>query len=100
MGRRSRDKGRRVEHNLVNLFKSWGLKAERVGVAYASGHDVDVYKLNRPAPLCGECKARANGFKQLYAWLDKDGADFLALKADRQETLFVLPERVMRELLT
>ncbi len=98
--KKSRDKGGRVERDLVNLFKSWGLRAERVGVAYASGHDVDVYKVGRDAPLCGESKARSNGFKQLYAWLDKDGADFLALKADRRETLFVVPERIMRELIT
>ncbi len=100
MAKKSRDKGGRAERSLVNLFKSWGLRAERVGVAYASGHDVDVYRAWHDAPLCGESKVRADGFKQLYAWLDKDGADFLALKADRRETLFVLPERVLRSLLT
>ncbi len=36
-----------------------------------------------------ECKSRADGFRQLYAWLD--GADALALKADRRDWIVALP---------
>jgi hypothetical protein len=38
--------------------------------------------------LCVEVKARADGFRKLYAWLD--GRDALVLKADRQEPLVVV----------
>lgn len=39
--------------------------------------------------LIWECKMRADGFKQLYKWLDN--RDALALKADRKEWLVVMP---------
>lgn len=99
MGKSQRRKGGRRERELVNLFKSMGLKAVRVGYEGSNTADVDVYKVGRDAPFCGECKARKDGFKLLYAWLDKEGADYLALRADNAEWLFVLPERVFRELM-
>lgn len=102
MGKPSRDKGARRERELVKLFQEWGLEAYRVPLSGATAHskgDVDVYKIGRDAPFCGEVKARQDGFKRLYDWLEKDGADFLALRADKAEWIFVLPERVLRELL-
>ena len=47
-------------------------------------------------PLLGsdhrvEVKARARGFRELYRWLN--GADFLVVRADRAESLVVLPLR-------
>ena len=100
MSKSQRRKGKDRELELVNLFKSWGLEAYRVGYERSKPGDVDVVKIGRDAPFVGESKARKEGFKQLYAWLEKEGADYLALRADRAEWLFVLPERVMRELLT
>ena len=38
--------------------------------------------------LCVEVKARADGFHELYGWLD--GRDVLIVKADREEALVVL----------
>jgi hypothetical protein len=38
--------------------------------------------------LCFEVKARADGFRELYSWLD--GRDVLIVKADRQEPLVVV----------
>jgi hypothetical protein len=35
-----------------------------------------------------ECKARADGFRELYSWLRE--RDVLIVKADRQEPLVVL----------
>ncbi len=84
---------------LCKLLRGWGLKSERVGVAYASGHDVDFFVPGRDAPFCTEVKARASGFKTLHAFLERDGADMLALKTDNKEFIFVIPERVLRELL-
>ncbi len=107
--KRARNKGgrgERPERELVALFQKWGLEARRVPLPRApcepeSGpEDADVYKIGRDPPLVGECKTRNDGFKQLYAWLESDGADYLALKADHADWLFVLPERVMSELLT
>jgi hypothetical protein len=34
--------------------------------------------------LCVEVKARADGFRELYSWLE-EGRDVLIVKADRQE---------------
>ena len=99
MGKPSRVKGKARELQLERLFQSWGLEAYRIGGDRGKSADIDVMKIGRDAPFVGECKARKDGFKQLYAWLDNEGAEFLALKADRAEWLFVLPERVMRELL-
>jgi len=104
VGKPSRDKGARRERELVQLCRAWGLKAERVPLSGAAkgsfAGDVDIYKIGRDAPFIGEVKARAAGFKELYKWLDHDGADLLALKADREGWLFVLPEHVFRELFT
>jgi hypothetical protein len=54
-------------------------------------------------PLLGidrrvEVKARANGFRRLYDWLD--GADLLIVRADRSEPLVVLPLRFAIEIAT
>jgi hypothetical protein len=38
--------------------------------------------------LCLEAKARADGFRELYGWLDQ--RDVLIVKADRQEALVVV----------
>ena len=38
--------------------------------------------------LCVEVKARADGFRELYSWLDQ--RDVLVVKADRQEPLVVV----------
>ncbi len=113
--KRSRNKGgggERPERELVALFQKWGLEARRVPLPRAAGEtapesgsgapegDADAYKIGRDPPLVGECKVQKDGFKQLYAWLEGDGADYLALRAEHAEWLFVVPERVMRELLT
>ncbi len=105
-GRRGR--GERPERDLVALFHKWGLEARRVPIGASSESespsesedDAEAYKIGRDAPLIGECKAEKDGFQELYAWLESDGADYLALRAEHAEWLFVLPERVMRELLT
>jgi Holliday junction resolvase len=90
MGRKSRDKGNRVERAIVAALQEHGFAAERVPLSGAArgrfGGDVSV-------PLLGldrrvEVKCRANGFAEIYRWLD--GADFLIVKRDRSEPLVVL----------
>jgi Holliday junction resolvase len=89
-GRRSRDKGNRLERALVRALQDAGFAAERVPLSGAArgrfGGDLSV-------PLLGadhrvEVKARANGFRRLYDWLGDH--DFLIVRADRSEPLIVI----------
>ena len=43
-----------------------------------------------------EAKSRANGFAQLYSWLE--GRDVLIIKADRRDAMVVLPLRLAAEI--
>lgn len=80
--RRSKQKGTRREREFAAL-----VAGTRVPLSGALGGDLtgDVKALG----LTWECKARSDGFRQLYQWLnDKDA---LALKADHRPWLAVLP---------
>lgn len=101
-GKKSRDKGARSERALVNLLREHGLDAVRVPLSGAcDGFKGDVLVRGRfwgddgfdkqdfDPPLKIESKVRANGFKQIYNWLD--GNDALAIKADNKEWLVVVP---------
>lgn len=85
MGRSQRQKGYRTEYNLVRYLKDAGLDAKRVPLSgateFAKG-DIVV------EGLVGEVKARHDGFKQIYKWLD--GKDLLFLKADYRTMLVVM----------
>jgi Holliday junction resolvase len=89
-GRRSRNKGARVERGIVRSLQAEGFAATRVPLSGASGGrfagDVVMPLMGRD--LCLEVKARADGFRELYSWLD--GRDVLIVKADRQEPLVVV----------
>jgi len=86
VGKRSRDKGRRNEQQIVNLLKDAGIEAERVPLSGACGGS-----FSGDIVIDGEryeAKIRATGFRQIYEYLgDHDG---LFLRADRQELLIVL----------
>ncbi|MFG1399866.1 hypothetical protein [Roseixanthobacter pseudopolyaromaticivorans] len=95
MGKKSRDKGARIERAIVKLLQDFGLCAERVplsgqgAIARASdrfGGDVHVPVLGQDERL--EVKARATGFARIYAWLE--GNYGLVIKADRKDPLIVL----------
>jgi Holliday junction resolvase len=97
-GRASHQKGNRTERAIVRALQDAGFAAERVPLSGAArgrfGGDVSV-------PLLGidrrvEVKVRADGFRELYAWLD--GADFLIVRADRREPLVVLPLKLATEI--
>jgi Holliday junction resolvase len=89
-GRRSRSKGVRTEHSIVNALKASGIAAVRVPLSGAVGGrfagDIVLPLMGRD--LCVEVKARADGFRELYSWLNQ--RDVLIIKADRQEPLVVL----------
>ena len=104
-GARHRQKGSRVERELVQLHRDIGVHCERYPLSGASrfrgsGHDLDVYARGREeAPLVAEVKARKNGAG--FTTLEKLLADFdcLFLKRNNADPLVVLPWRVWRSLL-
>lgn len=95
-GRGSRDKGNRLERAIVKPLQDAGHGAERVPLSGSSYlGDLTVPLLGRD--LCVEAKARADGFRELYAWLV--GRDALVVKADRREALVVVPLRFATEVM-
>src|SRR5579862_3480661 len=98
-GRSQRRKGDRIEREIVDLHRKFGIHAERVPLSGASryrgsSHDVDVLAFGREkSPLCCEVKARGNGagFATLEKWLADN--DALFLRRDRAEPIVCLPWR-------
>jgi Holliday junction resolvase len=85
-GRRSRDKGSRTERAIVHLLQNAGFAAEKVSGMYKRGADLSVPLLGTDRAV--EVKCRANGFRELYAWLAD--RDILIVRADRAEPLIVV----------
>jgi Holliday junction resolvase len=89
-GRRSRNKGARIEREIVRALKAKGFAAARVPLSGAVGGrffgDIVLPLVGRD--LCVEVKARADGFRELYSWLVS--RDVLIVKADRQEPLVIV----------
>ena len=86
-GRKSRRKGAHEERMLVRALQERGFAAEKASRSGYGGHDISI-------PLLGvnrhvEVKVRADGFRELYKWLD--ARDFLIVRADRCEPLVVVP---------
>lgn len=107
MGKASRDKGNRHERAIVNFWRAIGVKCNRVPLSGASartsgseyGGDIDLYAFGEEnAPIIGEAKCRATGFAQLYKWLGTTN-EFLIVKRDSGERLYVIPERVLTRLI-
>ena len=89
-GKRSRRKGSDAEREFAKL-----IGGERVPLSGAAGgrYAGDVIGLG----MRWECKRRRDGFKQIYDWLD--GADALAVRADRKPWLVVMPLDRLLELI-
>ena len=89
-GRCSRSRGARTERGVVNSLKASGITEVRVPLSGAVGGrfagDIVLPLMGRD--LCVEVKARADGFRELYCWLDQ--GDVLIVKADRREPLVVV----------
>jgi hypothetical protein len=81
-GLRSRRKDVRVALAIAKL-----IGARKVSRAYQAGHDLELALGDEQMPPI-ECKARAEGFRGLYSWLQE--RDLLVLKADRREPLVVV----------
>jgi len=97
MSRLSRDKGARVERQILAAHAELGIKGERVPLSGASryrgnGADVDLYVFGPDAaPIVCEVKARRSGegFATIERWLGE--FDALFLRRDRADPLVVLP---------
>ena len=103
-GRRSRDKGNRVEREIVSRHAAIGVKAERYPLSGASrfrgsGHDVDIYAFGKDeGPLVAEVKSRRGaGFVTLERW--PGGYHCLFLRRNTAEPMILLPWRVWAALL-
>ncbi|MCS7231612.1 MAG: hypothetical protein RMJ67_05705 [Elusimicrobiota bacterium] len=88
MGRKSKDKGYRVEHNLERILNDNGLWAKRIPLSGASFIKGDLLIKINGKEFLGEVKGRSKGFKEIYKWID--GKDFLFLKADYKDYLVVI----------
>jgi len=87
-GRRSRAKDARTERGIVNALKARGIAALPLSGTVGGRFAGDIVLQLMGRDLCVEVKARADGFRELYNWLD--GRDVLIVKADRREPLVVV----------
>ena len=104
-GARHRQKGDRIEREIVALHRALGIHAERYPLSGASrfrnsGHDLDLY-INGPdaAPAVAEVKARKNGAGWTVIERQLGSFDALFLKSNNRPPLVVLPWRVWTDLL-
>ncbi|CDQ22593.1 hypothetical protein [Halobacillus karajensis] len=81
MGKSQRDKGARREREFADLIG--GRRTPLSGAVEGFPNDVEGMGLS------WEVKARKNGFKTLYDWIEdeRESPDALALKADRKQWL-------------
>ncbi len=88
-GKSPRQKGDRLEREVVKLLEAAGIPAKRVPLSgSARGYPGDITAtLPGLGEACLECKSRKD-FKTLHAWLEH--RDAVILKADRKEPLMVL----------
>jgi hypothetical protein len=97
----SRDMRARFEQEVIALAHEHGLRAVRGSLSSATSNTKDCLEITPgfapERPWRGECKQR----KTLPAWLAGalDECDFVALRADRQEGMAIIPLRALMELL-
>jgi hypothetical protein len=100
MGKMQRNKGSRVEREMVALMQNHNITCERVPLSGAmhyqgNGGDIDIYASD--IYLQAEVKSRAKSlWKTLVNWLS--GSDVLILKANREDPYVFMPMRVFIEL--
>lgn len=105
-GARHRQKGDRIERELVKLHQALGIPAERYPLSGSSryrgsGHDLDLYLFGEDdAPAVAEVKSRKGGvgFTLIENWIAE--TDLLFLKRNHAKPMVVMPwstwERLLR----
>lgn len=102
-GRKSKTKGDSEERSIVNLHRDWGFRAERTleKGARSDGSatwDIDIYAFGEhETPLIGECKCRESIGDWVWKYLGEN--DFLTLRKNRKQRLYVMPENIWKRLL-
>lgn len=97
MGKMQRNKGSRIERELVHLHKGIGIPCQRVPLSGAAGGlaagDLWIHLHPKdPTPAVAEVKARAHaqGWKNIKGWLGNN--NLLFLREDQEkEPLVVMP---------
>ena len=99
-GNHSRNKGLKIEREIVKLHTAIGVYAERVPLSGATkygnnGEDVDVHPLGKDhgRPFCCQVKANLSGTKGLFKALGD--ADALFLRYDAEPGYKVQPVTVV-----
>jgi hypothetical protein len=103
-GRGQRQKGARIEPEIVERHSAIGVHAERYPLSGASrfrgsGHDLDIYLFGADeAPIKAEVKGRKTGagFVTLENWIGQN--DALFLRRDRTDPMVLIPWRVWAQL--
>ena len=104
-GARHRQKGDRIEREIVDRHCTLGVRAERYPLSGASrfrgsSHDIDCYVFGiEEAPLVCEVKGRKNGagFTTIEGWLAN--YDCLFLRRNNADPLVLIPWRLWARLL-
>lgn len=102
MTNKNKLRGDTLEREVVNKMRSEGFTCVRTleRGARPDGSDtwdIDLYPDPQGAAMIGECKRKKTGFKFIYDSLGKN--DFLVIKQDRQERLYIVPEDVFIRML-
>lgn len=85
-GKSSRNKGMRVEREMVRIFQEHGYAAEKVSRMYGPDEDISVPVLGIDRIV--EVKARKDGFREDHKWLA--GKFAVIKKANNQEPLITM----------
>jgi len=88
MGKSQRDKGARVERQILRMFTNAGFKGERVGFLPWMGHDRqgDLHIEGKTYEI--KARKKGEGFKMIETWLGDNYG--LVLVANNKEPLIVL----------
>jgi len=81
MGKKSRDKGYRAEHEIVQICQDAGISCKRNFMSGMFDHGVDLEINCRPVSV----KRRKNGMELFYRELDNN--DYVLFRADNKEWL-------------
>jgi hypothetical protein len=98
MGKSQRDKGARVERELVNRLSEAGIEAERVPLSGGAGGSYTGDIIIEGAKAEVKARKEGTGFALLYRWLGDN--DYLIVKTDRKEPLVVMEMDQFEKLLT
>ena len=99
MGRFSRNKGYRIENELVTRLRAAGISATRVPLSGQTEHSSGdlVIRFANGNVLQGEAKARRAFPAYLSDWLN--GNDFVVLRPDKADPVVLLPWALFTELI-